>query len=262
MLSEINRPDGAHSGQSSMTNSATVNRQQQQRLNEQQQPPQQRHHLENMTNILNHAAAAAAGQARANSNEMQEINVERLVAASGFGQIHEMNVTTKPHHMLGRNVTVTQQANQGGDHQREGEQGSQSSSIPSNDGPFPFMVCRMGVSPVVSASNAMDLSPPQVVTDHENSSKRRKHHNNHSYRRHTRTTIVTHYVIQLERVVATAYDNKQQPNGSQSSQSNSNRKPPAGDDSDLPQAAAAGDEDYADNGTEATDPREPVSAIG
>jgi hypothetical protein len=45
-----------------------------------------------------HEAAAAAGQARANSNEMQDIHLERLIAASGFGHIHIMNVLAKPHH--------------------------------------------------------------------------------------------------------------------------------------------------------------------
>jgi hypothetical protein len=56
----------------------------------------------------NHAAAEAAGRARAAASreDNTDMCLERLVAASGFGRCHVINVLAKPHHMLGRNVSV------------------------------------------------------------------------------------------------------------------------------------------------------------
>jgi hypothetical protein len=263
MLTEIDHTDGSHSGQSSMTNSASGNRQQEEGSSA-QQDPQGRQLYEGMRTILNHEAAAAAGQARANSNEMQDIDVERLIAASGFGHIHIMNVLAKPHHhhhLPGRHVSETREANRGGDPhlvaRQQGEHGSEGSSIPSNDGLFHFIVCRMGVSPVVSVANSFDVPAPPVAIDHENASKRRKHH---LHRRHPRgTPLVSHYCIQVEKALASPPEKRQRANsGSQLSQSNSNRKPA---DADAPADPPHRDVDD-ENGTESTDPKVPVSAIG
>lgn len=262
MLTEIDHTDGSQSGQSSMTNSASGNRQQEQGASAQQDPPG-RQLYDGMSAILNHEAAAAAGQARANSNEMQDIDVERLIAASGFGHIHIMNVLAKPHHhhLLGPNVSVTREGNRGGNPhlvaRLRGEHGSDGSSIPSNDGPFHFMACRMGVSPVVSVTNLLDVPPSQVAMDHENANKRRKYH---SHRRHSKgTQLVTHYCIQLEKALGSPPEKKQRANsGSQLSQSNSNRKPT---EAEAPADSPQRDVDD-DDGTESTDPKIPLSAIG
>jgi hypothetical protein len=275
MLAEINNADGFHSGQSSMTNSAAVNRQNQLQAtaggpNQQSQPTQEQQ-AASANNDRTHATAAAVGQARAQSNEMVEMNVERLVAASGFGYIHMMNVTAKPHIMLGRNVTVVREKNLTGDQQSrgDGEQRSQASSLPSNDGAFHAIPCHMSVSPVVSSPSAIDHPPPQVVTDQEKSSRRRKHnyHHHHHYRRHAKNSLVSHYVIQLEKVATVARAaKKSQESLSSASKVNSldSRKNPAADETEVPRDAIVNEQQpmEEDAVSETTDPKEPVVAIG
>lgn len=267
-VSEINNADGSHSGQSSMTNSARTNNHHQDGRPIQQANPRDNEHqqqqVQEMNNILSHAAAAAAGEARAISNEMKEMNIERLVAACGFGRVHLLNVTSKAHRMLGRNVTFIPEARGTGDQtKRDGE--SQGSSIPSMDGPFEFVTCRTGVSPVISSANAVDSSA--VVTDQEQN-KRRKHHHyhHHSHRRHaSKNNLLTHYVIQFERIVEAAQGNPQRSRQSESSTSKSDLpspKAPTGDEQDPVQPPARGDDEVAEEGTDTTDPKEPVSMIG
>jgi hypothetical protein len=168
-----------------------------------------------------HFAAEAAGRARAAASQEDptEMGLERLVAASGFGRSHAIHVSAKPHHMLGRNVTVMKQVNTNGTEMRSRETGmSNGSSITSGcNGPNHMVPCTMGVSPVVSAPEAFTAA---VVTDkdqdnHHHKTKRRKHHSDsqqsntthHQHRRnnlmrevyvHRKRHLVTHYVIQLE----------------------------------------------------------------
>ena len=249
-------PTDAHSGESSMTNSASANHQQTQFGVPQQQnlgEYGQQHETTNGT--LNYEAAAAAGQARANSNEVHEVNIERLVAASGYGQIHLLNVCSKPYHAVGRNVTVFRDI-QRTEHHSEGSHGS---SLASNDAHFHCVTCRIGVSPVISTSLALDVLSPQVVTDHENSNKRRKHH--HVHRRHQRASLVTHYCIQLEKVVSSSHESSQQNfGGSQSSQSVSNGKPIAAEQ--HAELSAGVIEHAGEHSSQSSDPREPVTTIG
>jgi hypothetical protein len=264
LLTEFDHSDGVHSGQSSMTNSATANRQHDQAGSVQDHGQGAlRQQYESSNGILHYEAAAAAGHARANSNEVVEVNVERLVAASGYGQVHVLHVSAKPHHMLGRNVTVFREAPRGAEHHRDGRQGehgSNGSSLASNDAPFQFMACRIGVSPVVSSSQGIDLLSPQVLTDHENSNKRRKHHHQHLHRRHQRTSLVTHFCIQLEKAVPTSPENLQRLSGGTLSHSLAIRKAPDGQDRAEPQAALNHEVD--ELSTQSSDPREPVTAIG
>jgi hypothetical protein len=259
-----------------MTNSATVNQQNQLQATagapNQQAQPSQEQQAASTNNDRTHATAAAVGQARAQSNEMIEMSVERLVAASGFGCIHVMNVMAKPHIMVGRNVTVVREKNLTGDQQsrRDGEQRSQTSSLPSTDGAFHAFSCHMSVSPVVSSPSAIDYPPPQVVTDQEKSSRRRKHndyHQHHYYRRHAKNNLVSHYVIQLEKVATVARAAEQsQESLSSASKVNSldSRKLPAANEQEAPRDAVVNAQQpmEEDEVSETTDPKEPVAAVG
>ncbi|KAG7372114.1 hypothetical protein IV203_018257 [Nitzschia inconspicua] len=183
-----------------------------------------------------HSAAAAAGRARAAASsreDNQEIGLEPLIAASGFGRLQIINVRAKPHHMVGRNIKVIKTAI---GQRRNHEEGSNAgSSITSSyDGPQHFVPCTMSISPVVSLPDAYNEI---VVTDKEKSdtsyhhkhkrfekdnesnpiikSKRRKQHHHHQhgedfFQHHSVRTnhpmkevskhhhLITHYVIQLE----------------------------------------------------------------
>lgn len=127
-----------------------------------------------------HAAAVEAGRARAASVLDVDMSLERLIAKSGFGNYHTINVKTKPA-IVGRDVTVvhqdTQPLNQckvGTSSSSRGDQGSHTSSIPSVCGNKVFATCRMGVSPVVSSPNAMD--DYTVVTDRDQETHHHHHH--------------------------------------------------------------------------------------
>lgn len=171
-----------------------------------------------------HFAAEAAGRARAAASQEDptEMGLERLVAASGFGRCHVVHVSAKPHHLLGRDITVMKQVNSHGTEMRSREEGMcNGSSITSGyNGPYHMVPCSMGVSPVVSSPEAFTAA---VVTDkdqdnHHHKTKRRKHPHHsdsqqsnathHQHRRNNlmreapvhrkRHFLITHYVIQLE----------------------------------------------------------------
>lgn len=249
--------------------------------------------------IENHVTAEAAGRARATSAEdTVEMGLERLVAASGFGRYHAINVLAKPHHMLGRNVTVANTCATGNEANRE--DGSNGSGITSShDGGNPFVTCNMSVSPVVSSPEAFDVA---VVTDkdqdnHHHKNKRRKHHHlgesqqsppvgHHQHRRnymsretstHRKRHLITHYAIQLDQFDGTV--GQFEGNGSQSSTSTTveaqylgmtkselrrlRQKTTSADFFPPPQNAADDDEGNDDEmESESTDPKEAVTAIG
>lgn len=168
----------------------------------------------------NHVAAEAAGRARAAASGEDDVDMclERLVAASGFGKWHVINILAKPHHMLGRNVTVMKAST--AQQLKKGGGGSNGSSISSNrDNNYHPIPCNMGISPVVSSPEAFNVT---VVTDkdqdnHHAKAKRRKHHHHsdspqlasnthHQHRRismrelsmNRKRHLITHYVIQLD----------------------------------------------------------------
>lgn len=170
----------------------------------------------------NYIAAAAAGRAKAAASreDNNEMSLERLVSASGFGKCHLVNAITKPHQMLGRNVAVSKPPSAAKKQSRE-EGGSNGSSISSSyEGLYHYLLCNMSVAPVVSSPEAFNVT---VIADkdQENSHhkvKRRKHHyhsdsnqqtmiGNHQNHRiyvmreasnNRKRPLITHYVIQLE----------------------------------------------------------------
>ena len=171
---------------------------------------------------LNHIAAEAAGRARAaaSTEDYYEMNLERLVSASGFGKCHLVNAIAKPHQLLGRNVAVSKPPSVAKKQSRE-EGGSNGSSISSSyEGLYHYLPSNMSVAPVVSSPEAFNVT---VIADknQDNSHhkvKRRKHHyhsdsnqqtmiGNHQNRRiyvmreasnNRKRPLITHYVIQLE----------------------------------------------------------------
>ena len=180
----------------------------------------------------NYASAEAAGRLQASREDSTELGLERLIAASGFGRIHMINVRSKPHHMLGRNVKVFKPAASIKRSQEEGSNGSTMTS--SYDGPSQVVACTMSISPVVSSPEAYSAA---VVTDrekggehhhhykharsdkdqdssHQHKAKRRKHHHHHQHgdghieqqeyyysnspNEIPKRQLITHYVIQLD----------------------------------------------------------------
>ena len=187
------------------------------------------------------AAAAAAGRARAEVSSRhvsRDVGLERLVASSGFGHLLAVQVTTKPHQMVGRNLTILQGATTGRAALNNRDEGSNATSLTSScagGASVRLLGCRASIAPVVSSSEAVGGT---MVTDKESDgqqkSKRRKHHNGADQdahrrtaatntpphnRRHNHRQVVTHYVIQLENDEGTAH--KQGSAGSLSSDSTS-----------------------------------------
>lgn len=162
-------------------------------------------------------AAEAAGRARASRQNRRSVGLERLVAASGFGRLHVIQVHAKPHHMVGKNVTVIQNAQaraRSGLISQAREEGSNDASHASSgrfdSGHLRTVKCRSSIAPVVSSPSVMDSI---VVTDKEQSAhpkaKRRKVHEQEQHRKHGvsketvgpprhHRNIITHYVIQLQ----------------------------------------------------------------
>lgn len=168
---------------------------------------------------------SAAGTRPTSSKASRHVSsVERLVVSSGLGHLHSILVHTRPHHMLGKNVSFFQDvvprgasANENG---RSGNQGLGSGSpdnslAGSHDGP-PIIHCTASIAPVVSTNTGLET---MIVSDREGHSthpkaKRRKLHSNdqdghrkspaskdpvHAHRiRHGPHQTITHYVIQLQ----------------------------------------------------------------
>jgi hypothetical protein len=246
-------------------------------------------------NARDHTAAVAAGRANAASLgiDQSDICLERLLAACGFGRYHIVQVAGKQHQLLGRNVTVVQPPGQAGldNHREEGSHGN-SSITSNNDCPMNSIVCRMGVSPIVSC---LDPNPDAaaVITDremdnHPHRNKKRKgpqgpppplNGAQHTYRRgmmssrephlprkNHRHQQITHYAIQLLELASTASQNLDSieslsatsacldPNGLTKLES---AQPTTNQEPDL------GDNDISDDQASAsTEPKLPVGAIG
>ena len=181
--------------------------------------------------------------------EATSMNLERLVAACGFGKFHLLYAKAKNHQMLGRNVAfITRDGIAASLPPSAGRNGT-GSTIASISGqedtnyiticdpPFEAVKCRSSLSPVIS-----DTTDATAVTDnnqetHSHKGKRRKshHHGNveqqgpangiyYSVRPQWGSTIpkripegvVTHYAIQLE-----LFDESKELNGSNSLSSTS-----------------------------------------
>ena len=173
-------------------------------------------HLDSNANHFSHTRYNAFG------DERFDINLERLVAMSGFGHYHIIQVSAKAHHMLGRNVTVIREnMGAGGSRQpprlnanpnRDG--GSRGENIFSGDTHYHTIPCRMAVSPVTSSPNAF-IDHGSIVTEQDQGKRRKQYYNYmhppdgsvgsrncmHRGRQHQgRNHLITHFVIQLERV--------------------------------------------------------------
>lgn len=161
--------------------------------------------LKRESQVSNHQEAEAAGRARAASAEdnITEVSLERLVAASGYGKHHPIKVLSKPQNMLGRNVTVTNPPPT--IKKRSREEGSNGSSITSsNEGSFQFLKYNMSISPIVSSPESfnVEITTEKDRDSHHHKAKRRKHHPYSDALQapgHRKRQFVTHYVIQLEK---------------------------------------------------------------
>lgn len=163
-------------------------------------------------------AAEAAGRARAEATQEDKADMclERLIAASGYGQIQSINLLSKSNN-----------GDKGAGKDPTGEARSNESSLSSSageSGPNQVKPCIMSISPVVSSPEAFMVT---AVTDNDqesrhHKSKRRKHHHHdnatspqsaahgHNHSHHPRSVtlreislhrkrhLITHFVIQLE----------------------------------------------------------------
>lgn len=229
-----------------------------------------------------YAAAAAVGRARAVKHQKLDVSVERLVVASGFGQAHTICAAAKSHHLLGRNVTVirkkrdrehpdeTERSEKSTAHSSKrddarNDHGSQSSSLPSNEDSFYSITCQMCVSPVVSSTQSLDAT---ITTEQDAESKHSKRRKNtfHHRRSSSKGTLVTHYVIQLFSIPPSENSRKQercQESWSSTSGLGSREEATHGASEDNPyDAPQNGEDDDMDEGSEPTDPQEPLPTIG
>ena len=164
--------------------------------------------------------AATAQQARCERQRKDFSRLEtleRLIVSCGFGHIQFINaIAVNKHQMVGRNVSFLSQSNNDPKEiQDEKDEDSKSSSILRNDAvQEQLLSCRTAIAPIVSSQVTAETS---VQTDHD--SKRRKQHHNGTadttpntsnipkdppgqHRRHHQPQVITHYIIQLERLVA------------------------------------------------------------
>jgi len=243
------------------------------------------HAIDSSVNAEELAAAEAAGHARASQQNNCPVGLERLVAASGFGRLHYVQVRTKPHRLVGKNVTVIDTAppapSSASGAQPCEDTGDNESSIASgsfNDSNFRTIKCRTSIAPIVSSPSLMESS---MISDREQTfcpmAKKRKMHdaaephlasNKKPYLR----PIITHYVIQLQHEDETSGLHGSEESSSSNSSSVQARllgltKPELRKQQEAVGAALARhpegqvDEEEVD-GSETSDTREQVAAIG
>lgn len=162
--------------------------------------------LSGETQTSNHLEAEAAGRARAASakDNVTEVSLERLVAASGYGKHHLINLLSKPQDLLGRNVPAANPSAHS--KKRSREEGSNDSSITSShEGSFQFLKFNMSISPIVSSPESFnaEVTTEKDLDGNQNKTKRRKQHTCNDALQapgHRKRQFVTHYVIQLEKI--------------------------------------------------------------
>lgn len=161
--------------------------------------------------------AARGFQLSQQSVNKQNHGLERLVASSGFGHLHIVQVRSKANSMLGKKVTIVQGSPSRlaalASHARD-EGSSSTGRAGAYEG---YITCRSSIAPVVSSPAPMDSA---VVSDtgkecslHAKGKRRklsaadddahRKHANNSAdHVKHFQQQMVTHYAIQLHQLEA------------------------------------------------------------
>lgn len=161
--------------------------------------------------------AARGFQLSQQSVNKQNHGLERLVASSGFGHLHIVQVRSKAHSMLGKKVTIVQgsPSRLAALASRARDEGSSSTG---RAGAYEgYITCRSSIAPVVSNPAPVDSA---VVSDtgkecslHAKGKRRklsaadedahRKHANNSvDHVKHFQQQMVTHYAIQLHQLEA------------------------------------------------------------
>jgi hypothetical protein len=242
---------------------------------------------------------STAGSRPTSSKPSRHVSsVERLVVSSGLGHLHSVLVHTRPHHMLGKNVSffhdVVPRGASAGENGRIGNlglgAGSPDTSLTGSNEGQPIIQCTASIAPVVSTNTGLET---MIVSDREghSKSKRRKFHANdqdghkklpaskdpvHAHRmRHAPYQTVTHYVIQLQHQELPA--GKAESEASLSSNSTSvearllglSKRELLGHRKALQTGKRAQDEsevmadnDAADSQSQSTGTEEPISAVG
>jgi len=152
-----------------------------------------------------HTTNASNGRGGREAHQTPPLCLERLLATSGYGVCHTINVKTKPTKLLEPSLGTFPPA----------EDGKHRDSIANNNGDYIHVIrCLMGISPVVSFPDTANIAfADKDQNSHHNKSKRRKHHDHpekksngiHQQRHKTTTTessvirkqLVSHLVVQL-----------------------------------------------------------------
>jgi hypothetical protein len=155
-----------------------------------------------------------------NNEDKNGIGLERLVATSGFAHYHIVQVKVKPHHMVGRKITVVNEDHSANHNQKPTTKRDDSNSVTSSfDGQSTLVPCRSSIAPIVSATTSIEYTS---VLKTDKDVKRMKHHHPQSgieqsdrkksansseslaYRKYQPLQLVTHYVIQLQPIDETS----------------------------------------------------------
>jgi len=151
------------------------------------------------------------------------VNLERLVAACGFGKYHLLYAKARPHQMVGRNITIVARAGLSAalpaaaadvkSVREHDDPNVETSQMRFFVGPFDCVKCRASISPIVSAyPEAITTTNTNHQEPHVYKSKRRKHHHGHGSLHpntgsYSDSTVprqdhrgITHYAIQIDLV--------------------------------------------------------------
>lgn len=172
----------------------------------------------NPSNANDLVAAAAAGRARAQGSKPNtpDVSLSRVIVSCGNGHVNPVLVASKPHQMVGRNVSIVKEAGNTSPAAGTRDEGaSNGTSLTSHDDGR-FLSCRMSIAPVTAASSSNSYMDIAAVTDKDGDmqqGKRQKHdclsqdagHRGQEgrevsvhHRRHLHRPRVTHYVIQVQ----------------------------------------------------------------
>jgi hypothetical protein len=159
--------------------------------------------------------ASARPRAVASERDRQEMTLERLIAASGFGRIHMVHVNTRPHRIGGLDVPGVNGVVSGSSGPVVCSRGEacHSNSVTSScngDGLHqPPIACRISIAPIVSSNATIGNGALSNKEAEYRNHRGHKHHESRRkpppktevgtyYRKHQPLQLVTHFVVQFQ----------------------------------------------------------------
>jgi hypothetical protein len=197
--------------------------------------PQDTHHNESEDGSNPQASDSSTNEP--NQSSHANLALERLIATSGHGKVQLLRIASKPHHMVGRSVTITRETYEGSQndtqlHKKE-DQAVHDDASSSRNEKLQQKPCRAAIAPIVSVSAYMPRASMSLEKEADLSKqKRRKSHstengemsaltpvlpsNDHrsrpsspskDHKKNANKLVVTHYLIQLEDIGANSGKN-------------------------------------------------------